>query len=156
MRRWRSRVAIVLLLAIFAFVVAYPWRITWAVGDAKLVVTYIVTDAKTGRPIEGAHVALYEETGPPTVIRSDAAGVARLARSCSTYVTIDDNPITGWSRSRRSLAAWCRWQVVITAGGYRPPDPWWMGGEDRLDAEDRGDGFYATIPVSLIPHGSTP
>ena len=156
MWRWRKWVAIIVLLAATAFAVVYPWRTKWAVGDATLLVTFIVTDAKTSRPVKDAHVALHEEVGSVTVIRTDAVGVARLSRSCPVYLTADDNPITGWSRSRRSLAASCRWQVVITAGGYRPPDPWWMGGEDRLDAEDRGDGFYVTVSVSLIPHGSIP
>jgi hypothetical protein len=155
-RRWIRLIAVVGLMTTAAVLVVYPWRTIWAVADAPLTATFILTNAKTGGPVAGTLVALHDETGPVTILHTDQEGVARLSRSCSTYLTVEDNPITGWKRSHRSLAVWCRWQVVITASGFRPPDPWWMGSEDALVAEDRGDGFYVTIQVSLIPHGTSP
>ena len=153
MARRRKRILIAVAIALLAgFVLVYPWDAILAIGYAPLVVEFAVTDAETGAPVAGAHIDLHDElAGGVTILRTDEHGIATLNTECKTSITAAFNPISGVPGRSRTSPGIREWLVVMTAEGYRPPEPWRVDVGPRILADHDGS-YEVSIPVSLVPH----
>jgi hypothetical protein len=152
-KRIVAAVGVVLLVGL---VLIYPWRVELGVGGEKMTVRFVVTDAQTGEPVQGAHIALHDSAREVTILRTGADGVAELNTECTFTSRVRENPITGWRGRPTYSARGPERLVVMTAGGYRPPEPWWLGWQEYHTAEKRDSRYEVTVPLSLVPHAAAP
>ena len=125
MRKWVRRTLLVVgLCALAAFLIDAPTML-W-VGRTDLTLEFVVTDAVTGQPIEGADVSIHSSGGfyaereeMDLLLKSDQQGAAR-------YVS-RDNMCCGAESTLRFTDTFSAhmpyWSVVVSAPGYVATEP---------------------------------
>ena len=136
-------------------------RLLWD-GRTDLTVDFVVTDAATGQPIEGAEIAIVssgglnadgyrlQETGRKTeefVLKTDGSGTARyVCRGCMRWGSTSGLGLT--TTYSVYLPRWC---MAARAPGYAETEPFFLN-----DAHQRAAnaGPKARIVVSVALHKS--
>ncbi len=153
MRNRVRRILIVAgLCALVVFLIDAP-TVLW-VGRTDLTVEFVVTDAATGQPIEGADVSIhsyggfYAERGEmDLLLKADSRGAAR-------YVC-RDNMCCGAESTLRFTDTFSahlpEWSAVVKARGYVSTEPFWLSDHPARTAVKRIAPRQSkiVIPVAL-------
>jgi hypothetical protein len=151
-RRWRW---FVLLAAIPLAALGYDrlFKVYW-VGGADLEVEFLVVDAATGAPIEGAEVAVQSDGGfyegkerdeAPFALRTDAAGAARrVCRDSMCFGTQSGLRITD---TYVVHLPW--WTFRVSAPGYEPAGPDFLDMPERVRQVRRAGPRAAKLEVRV-------
>jgi hypothetical protein len=143
--------AAIILLLLAGIVLVYPRRDAQSVRDAPLTIRFVVKDGQSGKPVVGAHIALSDELDHATILRTDKDGLATLATDRNPLRQDHTIPVFA---SYRPLP-YRRWLVVLTAEGYRPPEPWPISSAE-YNLTKVGDSYELMVPVSLVLQAEAP
>ena len=81
MRRRSRVIAVCLILLVSAIILlVLPWSTLDRTPHAVVSLAFEVTDATTHEPVPAAQVAIHDESGAVTILRTDPAGIATMAR----------------------------------------------------------------------------
>ncbi|HEY1376977.1 MAG TPA: hypothetical protein VGF55_09290 [Gemmataceae bacterium] len=157
MRKRRAVVAVLLALLIMAIVlVLWPWSVVTRTPNADVSLIFVVLDAVTHAPVPSAHIAVHDETGVVTILRTDAVGTAGMTRRANVTVRERTNPFTGLRTELDRIAVLPDWQIVVTAKGYQPEEPWRLADRFPPTAEYATSPIMLRIRIELAPQSGTP
>src|SRR4051794_39530326 len=122
MRRWAFRLLWLIAAVALAVVLCDASQGMFWNGDTTLTIEFVVTDAKSGAPIEGAEIAVegHDEERPDEKEFALVTGAdGKANRVCPRVFTFGSRSRWGITSARYSVAP-LKWEVSVSAPGSQP------------------------------------
>ncbi len=149
----RVLLLILLLVGLALWFLNNIQRLHW-VGYTDLTVEFVVTDAETGQPIEGADLSIHSEGGfyedrttHDFVLKTDKEGIARhVCRNSMCFGTS-----SRWFSPDTFVVHLPWWFIGTTAPGFQKAEPFFLDETQYIRAVRRAGPGQArlTVPISL-------